>query len=683
MGVLFVGTSVPGQELFSSGSTGADGALQFFAPPEARAGHAMAYDRARQRVVLFGGGDTGVGNSRLFDVRTWEWNGQRWTARVTKLAPPARRDHAMVYDSERGVVVLFAGSGFGNSPFDEPLNDTWEYDGVNWAQRIPKASPPPRKNMGMAYDSARRRTVMVGGENLNDAWEWDGNTWAQIDDVPESHDTFAMAYDTQRRVSVVFGSTVFGTSVRAGIFEWNGENWTSAEGLGRILPAVSYDTVGERVLAFGGQGTGAVVTTGDLFAWDGQSLSELAAAPPPRRHAAMVFDEARGESLLFGGGAGVENRFRVINDTWLFDGQEWERPLFTQSDPVIDMSEKPDGVWNYTAIDIAAGVEVSFLKNSANTPVVWLSTGDVNIRGIVDLDGEIGSPDPTPGNEPSGGPGGFDGGLGGSRFDQSGTFAGNPGQGPGGGEAGVNSGEPGGPASHATEGVRAGAGPTYGNVFVDPLVGGSGGGGNASTTNGDGHSGGGGGGAILIASSTSIRVDGELRADGGAPFQQNNGGSGGAIRLAANRVEGSGVLRAIGQSGWGGLGRIRIESFITDLTQQPNPRAVFAPPLTLRLGERPRISITGVAGQPVPQPPSGSSVAPDVTFSETGEIQVALETTNVPTGTVLTVRITVQGEVITVESSPTDASGKATAQATVPAGVGTIQAFADFQDPLE
>ena len=41
--------------------------------PSVRAAHVMAYDSARQRVVLFGGG---VGPDRLGD--TWEWDGKQW-----------------------------------------------------------------------------------------------------------------------------------------------------------------------------------------------------------------------------------------------------------------------------------------------------------------------------------------------------------------------------------------------------------------------------------------------------------------------------------------------------------------------------------------------------------------------------------------------------------------------------
>jgi len=105
-----------------------------------------------------------------------------------------------------------------------------------------------------------------------------------------------------------------------------------------------------------------------------------------------------------------------------------------------------------------------------------------------------------------------------------------------------------------------------------PLVGGSGGGG---TTGSPGTGGGGGGGAILIASSTRIDVSGAIRANAGrgqlvgdnfycgTGVGDLNPGSGGAIRLVAPVVSGSGSLRATGPI-YGGVeashGRIRIDS---------------------------------------------------------------------------------------------------------------------------
>ncbi len=90
--------------------------------PAPRAWHAMAYDSARGRVVLFGGN---YANTNTFYGDTWEWDGATWTLRTTT-GPAPRQEHAMAYDSARGVTVLFGGWSF---------SDTWEWDGASWTQR--------------------------------------------------------------------------------------------------------------------------------------------------------------------------------------------------------------------------------------------------------------------------------------------------------------------------------------------------------------------------------------------------------------------------------------------------------------------------------------------------------------------------------------------------------------------
>ena len=63
----------------------------------------MAYDEARGVTVLFGGRNNSSSHNE-----TWEYKDKVWTKRESLGAtPPARFNHAMTYDSRRGVVVLF------------------------------------------------------------------------------------------------------------------------------------------------------------------------------------------------------------------------------------------------------------------------------------------------------------------------------------------------------------------------------------------------------------------------------------------------------------------------------------------------------------------------------------------------------------------------------------------------
>jgi len=141
--------------------------------------HAMVYDSARGVIVLFGGT---IGASAYAQSETWEWScaTRAWTQRNPPTSPPPRYTHAMAYDSARHVVVLFGGREDWSMP---ERNETWEYDGNNWSQRFPQTVPGARIAHAMAYDKARAQTVMFGGHlsgaRLNDTWLWDGNNWTE------------------------------------------------------------------------------------------------------------------------------------------------------------------------------------------------------------------------------------------------------------------------------------------------------------------------------------------------------------------------------------------------------------------------------------------------------------------------------------------------------------------------
>ena len=109
----------------------------------------------------------------------------------------------------------------------------------------------------------------------------------------------------------------------------------------------------------------------------------------------------------------------------------------------IELQLPPSGIFNYTTIDVSAGVTLTFAKNAANTSMILLASGDVNIAGVVDISGadsaDIAGVDVTDdGMRGVGGPGGFDGGRGGFvAIDGSSNHEGGAGLGPGGGQPGT------------------------------------------------------------------------------------------------------------------------------------------------------------------------------------------------------------------------------------------------------
>ncbi|MBI1848955.1 MAG: IPT/TIG domain-containing protein [Planctomycetes bacterium] len=89
--------------------------------PPARGASPLAFDAARGLTVLFGGSKPGIEQTDYLDD-TWEWDGVTWTERTFVPRPGARDSHAMAYDSARSRVVLFGGyRGFF-------FPDTWELE---------------------------------------------------------------------------------------------------------------------------------------------------------------------------------------------------------------------------------------------------------------------------------------------------------------------------------------------------------------------------------------------------------------------------------------------------------------------------------------------------------------------------------------------------------------------------
>lgn len=243
--------------------------------PSARQLPRMVYDLGRNQVVLFGGFSRAAGAA---NAETWLFDGTAWTQATPATVPPARDTHAMSYDLARGVVVMFGGVDSGNFPASIN-NETWEWNGTDWTQRTPTASPGPRFSMAMAFDSARNVHVMFGGSSstarLAETWEYDGVTWTQANPAttPPARGNHGMVYDATRN----------------------------------------------RIVMFGGRGAALL---GDTWEHDGVDWQQVSAAvaPSPRTGFGMAFDLLRGATVLQGGLTNAPN-----NETWEYLGGQWYR----------------------------------------------------------------------------------------------------------------------------------------------------------------------------------------------------------------------------------------------------------------------------------------------------------------------------------------------------------------------
>ena len=280
-----------------------------------------------------------------------------------------------------------------------------------------------------------------------------------------------------------------------------------------------------------------------------------------------------------------------------------------------------NGIFNFTTINVPSGFTLKFNQNALNTPVYLLATSTVAINGTIDVSGQGGSA--TAGGR--GGPGGFDGGF-------PGLDANTPpgaGYGPGGGRGGegvFNTDSEAGGGGYATASlntVSTNKGAAYGSALLVPLAGGSGGGGLVGSP---GFGGGGGGGAIMIASNTKIDVTipGKIVANGGGLCSGGGSGSGGAIRLVAPQVTGTGRLEARRICN-GSAGRIRIDTtnrrgviFIAD------PLASIGANMIIFPNPVPRLDVIEAAGMTIPED-TGAPVTVQLPFGSTTDRTVTVQ----------------------------------------------------------
>lgn len=258
--------------------------------PSPRMSHAMAYNARAGAVVLFGG--VFMTDEDILDYGdTWSFN--TTTSRWTDLAPagavpPARDSHAMAYDLDTEQIILFGGvNGYG-----EWLDDTWSYDAAtnSWFDLAPPgARPLPRMGHALAYDPVTRQMILFGG--IDDIDTYFGDTWA---------------YD-------------FATN------SWLDLNPAGQVPTGRYGHTMVYDAGSGRVLLFGGWGNDG--NFNDTWAYDPQSntwdeVDPGATGPDYRAGQSMVYDAARGRTLLIGGWG--DSAF--FGDTWAFDSAaaRWE-----------------------------------------------------------------------------------------------------------------------------------------------------------------------------------------------------------------------------------------------------------------------------------------------------------------------------------------------------------------------
>ncbi len=290
--------------------------------------HDMFYHEGLGRIVLVNGGPES-GKLGSDPLELWSWNGRQWSLLSSEEKGPRWRNYASIaYDSQRDVLVLYGGL-----TEERNYNDTWEWDGRNWTQ-FPVEGPGAREAAGTTFDTARNKVILFGGSQsgklMNDIWEWDGNQWTQIpaQSSPEPRFPGGFVYDQTHQNVFLFG----GRSVQdeksitySDTWIWNGLGWEKIAVNGpskREGARAVFDSVFGHIVLFGGaDASDKFKPLNDTWIWDGIEWLKLAGnAPIARAYPAMAYDPKRSVIVLTGG-SNAPNI--ILNDTWEWNGENW------------------------------------------------------------------------------------------------------------------------------------------------------------------------------------------------------------------------------------------------------------------------------------------------------------------------------------------------------------------------
>ena len=307
--------------------------------PSARSNLTMVYDSADNYVLLSAGNSTTSGGHQTagggapqssgpphLQADTWIFRGGSWTNVTQQIAQYFPREGpASAYDGIDGYVLEFGGCvpTLTSPPCVQAVRsgDTWfkPPDGNHltialWQLRLPYPAPGPRLGASMAYDSADGEVVLFGGTG---AWS-----------IPNlNHPTVNLTEsDTWTYWGGSWSQVVPWTRLATSGLYWNKvADLTHPQG--REAASIVFDNALGADILFGGVNTSVTPAnvTNDTWAYkDGNwTLVSSARAPPSRFGASMAYDVADGYVVLFGGcsravGCGTGGTSSVRGDTWLY-----------------------------------------------------------------------------------------------------------------------------------------------------------------------------------------------------------------------------------------------------------------------------------------------------------------------------------------------------------------------------
>jgi hypothetical protein len=242
------------------------------ASPAPRFAASLVHDAPRDRFLLFGGLAPETETHPLWELE-FSTGSAVWRPLDLPGAPPVRHGHAAIYDVPRDRMLVFGGAGLTGPS----LNDLWTLDLGStpaWRELHPAGGPPlARSQASVAYDAARDRLIVYGGQNglsfPDDMWALSLShepAWANLSPYfgtpPVARSAAGFVFDPVREQVLMFG----GYNPSQGAL---GDTWRMGVSQGNTLD-----------LAVDAPGRGAVVRSPNRGCYGGQ-LVTLTAVPAP------------------------------------------------------------------------------------------------------------------------------------------------------------------------------------------------------------------------------------------------------------------------------------------------------------------------------------------------------------------------------------------------------------------
>ena len=213
---------------------------------------------------------------------TWAWDGSAWRELDAGTGtPPLGEASVMAWDDARQEMVLVNGeSGFGQAG-PHGGGNTWIWNGARWVRQFSGDLPPGTFLVGVAPDPMTGQLLAAGccadPRGTTTTWAWGATGWHPVSTPTEPTFTTTLALDPISDRIVLFADASLAPGRE--IWSWNGRDWTPLAGARPpVFPeAAVNDTDASRLVLLGSfaepvQGTPQPV---HLWSWTGSTWRQL------------------------------------------------------------------------------------------------------------------------------------------------------------------------------------------------------------------------------------------------------------------------------------------------------------------------------------------------------------------------------------------------------------------------